>query len=144
MSLFYGNLCALSRGVENHPLSILKTLLHKRAHIGRIFHMIELNSKQRKILEKAAHDLEPVVIIGGRGLSEGVVQMTDSQLKMHELIKVCFNEFKDEKKELAKNLADQCNATLVRLIGNRAILYREAEESEKRAFEKLLLRAEKH
>ena len=55
-------------------------LLHKRAHIGRIFHMIELNSKQRKILEKAAHDLEPVVIIGGRGLSEGVVQMTDSQL----------------------------------------------------------------
>lgn len=118
--------------------------LHKRAHIGRIFHMIELNSKQRKILEKAAHSLEPVVIIGGAGLSEGVVQMTDSQLNAHELIKVCFNEFKDEKRELSETLAERCRAILVRIIGNRAILYRAAEESEKRAFEKLLLKAEKH
>lgn len=105
--------------------------------------MIELNSKQRKILEKAAHDLEPVVIIGGGGLSEGVVQMTDLQLKAHELIKVCFNEFKDEKKELSESLASQCGATLVRIIGNRAILYREAEEPEKRNFVKALSKATK-
>ncbi len=105
--------------------------------------MIELNSKQRKILEKAAHDIEPVVIVGGAGMTDGVVQMTEVQLKAHELIKVSFNEYKDQKRELAEELAQKCNATLVRILGNRAILYRAAEDVEKRQFEKALAKAEK-
>ena len=39
--------------------------------------MMELNSKQRKFLEKAAHDLSPVVIIGASGLTDGIKQMTE-------------------------------------------------------------------
>ena len=54
--------------------------------------MIELNSKERKTLEKAAHDLQPVVIVGGAGVTEGLVKMVDSSLAVHELIKVKFNE----------------------------------------------------
>ena len=34
------------------------------------FFMIELTSKQRKSLEKQAHDLSPVVIIGQQGVTE--------------------------------------------------------------------------
>ena len=96
--------------------------------------MIDLNSKQRKILEKAAHDIQPVVIIGGAGLTDGVIQMTANTLTAHELIKVKFNEYKDEKQELTSQLCTRTDATLVRIIGNVAILYKEAEKVEDRKF----------
>lgn len=95
---------------------------------------MELNSKQRKILEKAAHDLQPVVIVGGAGVTDGVIQMVDNSLASHELLKVKFNEYKDEKVELTNQMCEKCNATLVRIIGNVAILYREAEDPADRKF----------
>lgn len=96
--------------------------------------MIELNSKQRKVLEKAAHDMQPVVIVGGAGLTEGVANMIDSSIAAHELIKVKFNEYKDEKKELIEEVCNQFDITLVRFIGNIAILYREAEKPDDRKY----------
>ena len=96
--------------------------------------MIELTSKQRKILEKAAHDLQPIVIIGGAGLTDGVIDMTANSIAVHELIKVKFNEYKDEKKELTQELCEKTDSTLVRLIGNVAILFRPAEKEEERKF----------
>ena len=95
---------------------------------------MELTSKQRKYLEKAAHDLQPVVIVGGAGLTEGVTKMVDSSLEAHELIKVKFNEYKDEKKELIEEICSATNATLVRIIGNVAILFRLAEKEEDRKY----------
>ena len=56
--------------------------------------MIELNSKQRKILEKAAQPLSSAVLIGGAGLTDEQVAQINSMLKIHELIKVKFNEYK--------------------------------------------------
>lgn len=96
--------------------------------------MIELTSKQRKELEKAAHDLNPVVIVGGAGVTEGVVTMVANSLKVHELLKIKFNEYKDEKVELTQVICDQCDATLVRIIGNVAILYKEAEKEADRKY----------
>ncbi len=96
--------------------------------------MIELSSKQRKYLEKEAHDLQPVVIVGGAGLTDGVISMADKVLADHELIKIKFNEYKDEVKELTAQLCEKTEATLVRIIGFTAILYREAEEPENRKF----------
>ncbi|MCQ2612984.1 MAG: ribosome assembly RNA-binding protein YhbY [Treponemataceae bacterium] len=93
---------------------------------------MELTSKQRKTLEKLAHPLSPVVIVGGNGVTEGVTGMVDSTLAVHELIKIKFNEYKDEKQELSAQLAEDCNATLVRVIGNVAIMYRPAEKPEDR------------
>ena len=87
--------------------------------------MIELTSKQRKEFEKAAHDLQPVVIVGGAGVTDGVTKMVDESLKAHELIKIKFNEYKDEKFELTNQLCEACDATLIRVIGNVAILFRE-------------------
>ena len=100
--------------------------------------MIELTSKQRKLLERSAHSLEPVVIVGGSGLTDGVVSMTSKCLDAHELIKVSFNDFKDEKQELSRELSEKCDATLVRIIGNKAIFYKPNKEEDKRTFEKLL------
>ena len=96
--------------------------------------MTELTSKQRKYLEKAAHDLQPVVIVGGAGVTEGVIQMVNNSLKAHELLKVKYNEYKDEKIELTNDMCRQCDAVLVRIIGNIAILYKEAEDPSDRKF----------
>ena len=96
--------------------------------------MIELTSKQRKNLEKLAHDLQPVVIVGGAGVTDGVISMVDKSLAAHELIKVKFNEYKDEKNELTEELCLKTDATLVRIIGNVAILFRPAPKEEDRKF----------
>lgn len=90
--------------------------------------MIELTSKQRKEFEKAAHDLQPVVIIGGAGVTEGLTKMVNDSLAAHELIKIKFNDYKDEKVELTKKICEETDATLIRIIGNVAILFREKED----------------
>lgn len=95
---------------------------------------MELTSKQRKILEKAAHDMQPVVIVGGAGLTDGVINMVENSLAAHELIKVKFNEYKEDKIELTGEICEKCGATLVRIIGNVAILYRQAEKPDDRRY----------
>ena len=105
--------------------------------------MIELTSKQRKNLEKLAHDLQPVVIVGGAGVTDGVVSMVENSLAAHELIKVKFNEFKNEKRELSNEIKQKTDSTMVRLIGNVLILYRPAKEANDRKFEKDLNKLEK-
>ena len=96
--------------------------------------MIELNSKQRKLLEKYAHNLQPVVIVGQNGVTESLAEKVTHSLNAHELIKVKFNEFKEEKFDLAKELSETCNANLIRVIGNIAILYKQAEKPEDRKY----------
>lgn len=109
---------------------MVRYALQQKSNADKITTMIELNSKQRKLLEKQAHDLQPVVIVGGAGLTDGVISMVDASLKAHELIKVKFNEYKDEKHELTQKMCEATDATLVRIIGNVAILYREAEDED--------------
>ena len=92
--------------------------------------MTELTSKQRKELEKVAHDLQPVVIVGGAGVTDGVIGMVDNSLTAHELIKIKFNEYKEEKQELTAQICQGTDATLVRIIGNVAILFRENPDKE--------------
>ena len=94
--------------------------------------MIELTSKQRKNLERLAQDIQPVVIVGGAGVTDGVISMVDNSLAAHELIKVKFNEYKDEIRDLTTELCEKTDATLVRIIGFTVILFREAEEEEDR------------
>lgn len=94
--------------------------------------MIEINSKQRKMLEKLAHDLQPIVIVGGAGVTDGVLEMIKNSIASHELLKVKFNEYKDEKFELTNQICEYCDANLVRIIGNVAILYKPAEKEDDR------------
>lgn len=94
--------------------------------------MIELNSKQRKTLEKLAHNVEPVVIVGGSGVTDGLISKVEESLKAHELIKIKFNDYKDQVADLVDQIVEKTNSTKVRIIGYVAILYREAEEADKR------------
>lgn len=94
--------------------------------------MVEITSSQRKELSAQAHSLDPVVMIGQNGVTDGVIKKIEESLTAHELIKVKFLEYKDEKRELIEKVCDDCDAALVRIIGNIAILYRENKEKKKK------------
>lgn len=104
---------------------------------------MEINAKQRKLLEKNAQPLNALVQVGGAGVTEEQIKQISRLLGEHELIKVKFNEFKDEKHELSNEIAQKTDSTLVRLIGNVLILYRPAKEPNDRKFEKDLNKLEK-
>lgn len=85
------------------------------------------NGKQN--LKAQAHHLNPVVIIGSKGLTNAVVDETDIALEAHELIKVKINGAdKSERLSIATSLCDSLKADFIQLIGSIAILYREREE----------------
>lgn len=91
-----------------------------------------LSSRQRKYLRSQAHALDPVVMIGKQGVTEALVKATRDALDAHELIKVRFIDFKDQKKQLAPELAETTGSELAGLIGHVAILYRQHPDEEKR------------
>lgn len=94
--------------------------------------MIELTSKQRKIFEKQAHNLDPIVLIGQGGITDNTILQVSNALKTHEFIKVKFNEYKDDKNEISKLIEEKTDSTLIRIIGNVAIFYKEIPRDDKR------------
>jgi RNA-binding protein len=94
--------------------------------------MKQLNNTQKQYLRRMAHDLRPAVQIGKNGLTDRIHTTIDHELSAHELIKIKFQDFKEEKREITEALAEVSNGTLIGLIGNIAILYREQPDPEKR------------
>jgi len=129
--------------MTNCKCKIEKSLVVKKSQKFYNSGMTELNAKQRKLLEKNAQSLNPLVLIGGAGVTENQIAQIDRVLNEHELIKVKFNEFKDEKKDLSTEITKKTGSTFVRLLGNVLILYRPAKEIEERKFEKDLERLAK-
>ena len=93
---------------------------------------LELSSSHKKYLRGLAHELDPLVLVGKGGVSDGLLDNLDQALDSHELVKVKFNDWKDEKKELSAQLADRLDACQVGSIGNVAIFYRPARDEKKR------------
>lgn len=90
---------------------------------------MSLTAAQKKQFRSIGHNLKPLVIIAGNGLTEGVQLEVDRALEDHELIKVKFNVGDREvKKELIKALCDQVQAHIIQEIGNIALMYRAAEK----------------
>ncbi len=94
--------------------------------------MTALTSKQKKYLKSLAHHLKPVVYIGKLGLTDNVIVELDRTLNSHELIKLKFIDFKDEKKELSNAISEKSGSIVVSLIGNILILFRQNKDEDKR------------
>ena len=90
--------------------------------------MEELNSQQRNLLRKEAHNLKPVVIIGKNGVTAEIISAVDAALTAHELIKIKFLDYKEDRKALSSSLSVSVKAFVISVIGNIAILYRELDE----------------
>jgi len=90
---------------------------------------MKFNRNQISHLRNLAHKLKPVVIIGGNGLSENVINEIIEQLEHHELIKVRINaEEREGRKAMIGEICQQSNAELVQSIGHVGIFYKPAKK----------------
>lgn len=71
-----------------------------------------------------AQRLKSMLKMGRQGLSAGFLQSVDDALRHHGLVKVKFDEFKDQRKTLAPELAEKTGSHLITLVGNVAVLFR--------------------
>lgn len=89
-----------------------------------------MNGKDRRYLRGLAHALNPVVIVGQRGLTDAVVRQVDGALTDHELIKVRLGgECPVDRDEAAERLAERTGAEVAGHIGRVLILFRAHPET---------------
>ena len=86
--------------------------------------MLPLTSAQIRDLKGRAQRLKAIHKVGKDGLSPAFLAALDDALKHHELLKVQFDHFKEQKKELAPLLAEKSGSHLVTRVGNVVVLYR--------------------
>lgn len=94
--------------------------------------MDTLSSSQRKYLRQLGHHLDPVVIIGKQGVTDMVVRAVNQALEAHELVKIRFNDFKDEKRALAQEIERRTGSHIAGTIGHVALLYKQQPDEDKR------------
>ena len=91
--------------------------------------MKTLTASDKKQLRSIGHNLNPVVMIGDKGLSEGVMLELNRALEDHELIKVKVNVADpQERREVIEQLCTDSRAEPVQAIGKIALLYRAAQK----------------
>ena len=86
---------------------------------------IQLTPAQRKEHRAEAHHLDPVVMIGGDGLTPAVKKETDAALNAHGLIKIrVLGDDRNAREEIFQTLADELNAAPIQHIGKLLVLWR--------------------
>ena len=91
--------------------------------------MTTLSAAEKKQMRAIAHNLNPVIIVGDKGISEGLLEELDRALEQHELIKVKLSSNDREFREQAiKQLCESSNSALVQVIGKVAILLRRSKK----------------
>lgn len=97
--------------------------------------MEKLTGKQRKYLRGIAHSLNPVVQIGKNGLTDSILKQIDDALSTHELIKLKFIDFIDEKKKIASDIEKKLECEICGSIGHVYVFFRQNREPERRKVE---------
>jgi RNA-binding protein len=86
--------------------------------------MTLLTNPEIRALKARAQRMKASLKIGKEGLSPRFLAALDQALTQHELVKVRFDEFKEQKKELAPELAEKSESHLVTRVGNVVVLFR--------------------
>ncbi|MCE1196529.1 YhbY family RNA-binding protein [bacterium] len=94
-----------------------------------------ISTKQRGFLTGLASKDAVSAQLGKGGPTEAFAAQLATLLERHELVKVKFVDFKDQKKEISADLAEATSSELVRVIGNTAIFFRRNPDPEKRSIE---------
>jgi len=94
--------------------------------------MKNLKGFQRRYLRGLAHGLRPVVQVGKNGITSELLKAVNEALDVHELIKVKFVDFKEDRKVLSQEIGEKTSSEEVGLIGNVAIFYRQQPDEDKR------------
>jgi RNA-binding protein len=93
---------------------------------------IQLTPAQRKVHRSEAHHLDPIVMIGGDGLTPAVLKEADAALKAHGLIKVrVFSDDRAAREAMLKTMSEELDAAPIQHIGKLLVLWRPIPEKER-------------
>jgi len=86
---------------------------------------------ERKALKARAHSLDPIVTIGGKGLTDAVIAEIAFALKSHELIKVRAGAMeRDERERAFRTICERTGAEPVQHIGKIFVVYRKKPDEQ--------------
>ncbi|MHB9005420.1 MAG: YhbY family RNA-binding protein [Limisphaerales bacterium] len=86
--------------------------------------MEKITGSELRRLKGAAQLLDPVIKLGRAGITPGLVQALDQALRDHGLVKVRFDAFTDQRRELARELAERTATQIILQVGHVVSLYR--------------------
>jgi len=93
---------------------------------------LQLTPAQRKSHRADAHHLDPVVMIGGDGLTPAVLKEADTALNAHGLIKLrVLSDDRAGREQLLADLAERLDAAPIQHIGKLLVLWRPLPPKEK-------------
>ena len=84
-----------------------------------------LSSHQKRYLRSLAHSLDPVIIVGQKGVTPSLLKEFDGALARHELVKVKLADAdRDDRAETIELLREGSAAEVVQTIGRVACFFR--------------------
>lgn len=100
-----------------------------------------ISAAERRALKARAHALDPVVLVGDGGVTDGVVAEIERALAAHELIKVRAGGLERAARELAMaEICERTGAEPVQAIGKVMVLWKENPEKRRKEREAERLR----
>lgn|GEM_PF-1236312 len=94
---------------------------------------MEITGRDKRILRASAHHLNPLVLIGGNRVTDGMVAEIDRQLEDHELIKArLIDSDKAEVAQALEALLPRTRAVHVQTVGHVLVLFRRNPNPKKR------------
>lgn len=89
---------------------------------------MSLNNRQIRHLRGLTHNLQPVVMVADKGLSENVMNEIESALDHHELVKIKMTTDRETRAQWIKDIVERCKAEKVHSIGQVASFFRRNPE----------------
>jgi RNA-binding protein len=85
---------------------------------------MKLSASQKRYLRGLTHHINPVVMMGDKGLTDNVMMEIEQALEHHELIKVKMRSDRDTRKAWSSDICARSGASMVHSIGQVACFYR--------------------
>lgn len=94
--------------------------------------MLNLTSKQRAYLGSEASTMSPIFQIGKASLTPELINALDEALEKRELIKISvLKNCADDPNEIAQVIAERTQSVVVKVIGKKIILFKQAKKNSK-------------
>lgn len=93
---------------------------------------MNLTSKQRAYLGSQANTMDPIFQIGKASLTPELITAIDEAIEKRELIKISvLKNCADDPRKIAEMIAERTHSVVVKVIGKKIILFRQAKKNTK-------------
>ncbi len=90
---------------------------------------MNLSQAQKKFYRTIGHELNPIVTVAGKGLTDNLSAELERALEQHELIKIkVIVGDRSERDQLLETICANTTSVLIQRIGNVALLLRRAKK----------------